>query len=99
MCGLVADIDWDGVNEIVIGTYGKRLLIYKCTTIIGITVCVTVDLIMYHYKTCPALNMRLFNLKQVFFCLLSILIFQDLNTGIYRLQRRTPVVEIDGQVA
>ncbi|XP_065921007.1 KICSTOR complex protein kaptin-like [Dysidea avara] len=31
MCGLVADIDWDGVNEIVIGTYGKRLLVYKCT--------------------------------------------------------------------
>ena len=35
MCGLVADIDWDGVNEIVIGTYGKRLLVYKCTVTIG----------------------------------------------------------------
>jgi len=35
MCGIVADIDWDGVNEIVIGTYGKRLLIYKCTMVIG----------------------------------------------------------------
>ena len=32
MCGLVADVDWDGINEIILGTYGKRLLIYKCRT-------------------------------------------------------------------
>ena len=30
MCAVVADIDWDGVNEIILGTYGKKLLIYKC---------------------------------------------------------------------
>ena len=30
MCATVADIDWDGVNEIMLGTYGKKLLIYKC---------------------------------------------------------------------
>ena len=32
MCGTVADVDWDGINEIVLGTYGKRLLIYKWKT-------------------------------------------------------------------
>lgn len=23
------DVDWDGQNEIIIGTYGKQILIYK----------------------------------------------------------------------
>ena len=40
MCGIVADIDWDGINEIILGTYGKRLLIYKCrTTGPGVCMC------------------------------------------------------------
>lgn len=33
MCAVVADVDWDGINEIVLGTYGKKLLIYKCKII------------------------------------------------------------------
>lgn len=40
MCGIIADIDWDGVNEIILGTYGKRLLIYKCRMTQGSGVCV-----------------------------------------------------------
>lgn len=42
MCGIVADVDWDGVNEIILGTYGKRLLIYKYkkTQRTGVRVCV-----------------------------------------------------------
>jgi len=29
-CGCVADIDMDGNNEIILGTYGQELLVYKC---------------------------------------------------------------------
>ncbi|PIK49116.1 putative kaptin [Apostichopus japonicus] len=29
LCACVADIDWDGENEILIGTYGQELLAYK----------------------------------------------------------------------
>ena len=44
MCGIVADIDWDGTNEIVLGPYGKRLLIYKHRTTgsLGMIMCVCI---------------------------------------------------------
>ncbi|KAI9282847.1 hypothetical protein BC943DRAFT_362376 [Umbelopsis sp. AD052] len=29
LCSHVMDVDWDGQNEIIIGTYGKQILIYK----------------------------------------------------------------------
>jgi len=29
LCSHIMDIDWDGKNEILIGTYGRELLIYK----------------------------------------------------------------------
>ncbi|GAB6024576.1 hypothetical protein CHUAL_009726 [Chamberlinius hualienensis] len=29
-CACIADIDFDGYNEIIIGTYGQQLLMYKC---------------------------------------------------------------------
>ncbi|GFY73480.1 KICSTOR complex protein kaptin [Trichonephila inaurata madagascariensis] len=28
-CGLIADIDMDGNNEVILGTYGQKLLVYK----------------------------------------------------------------------
>lgn len=29
VCGCVADIDMDGVNEVILGTYGQEVLVYK----------------------------------------------------------------------
>ncbi|CAJ0644500.1 16194_t:CDS:2, partial [Entrophospora sp. SA101] len=29
LCSNVMDVDWDGKNEIMVGTYGRELLIYK----------------------------------------------------------------------
>ena len=29
LCSHIMDVDWDGKNEILIGTYGRELLIYK----------------------------------------------------------------------
>ncbi|XP_072032491.1 KICSTOR complex protein kaptin-like [Amphiura filiformis] len=29
LCGCIADVDWDGQNEILIGTYGQEVLAYK----------------------------------------------------------------------
>jgi hypothetical protein len=29
LCAEVADVNWDGRNEIVLGTFGKRILVYK----------------------------------------------------------------------
>ena len=29
LCSHVMDVDWDGENEILIGTYGRQVLIYK----------------------------------------------------------------------
>ncbi|KAH7972069.1 hypothetical protein HPB52_006163 [Rhipicephalus sanguineus] len=31
VCGCVADIDMDGVNEVILGTYGQEVLVYKLT--------------------------------------------------------------------
>lgn len=39
MCGMVTDIDWDGTDEIILGTYGRRLLIYKSRMTQGPGVC------------------------------------------------------------
>ncbi|CAG8502608.1 2575_t:CDS:10 [Acaulospora morrowiae] len=32
LCSHVMDVDWDGKNEIIVGTYGRELLIYKQIT-------------------------------------------------------------------
>lgn len=32
LCGIIADLDLDGVVEIVLGTYGRQLLVYKWHT-------------------------------------------------------------------
>lgn len=29
MCSHAMDVDWDGEREIMIGTYGRQVLIYK----------------------------------------------------------------------
>ncbi|RDD44297.1 Kaptin [Trichoplax sp. H2] len=29
LCSYIADIDWDGKNEIILGSYGQELLVYK----------------------------------------------------------------------
>jgi hypothetical protein len=29
LCSHVMDVDWDGEKEIIIGTYGRQVLIYK----------------------------------------------------------------------
>nr|XP_058954875.1 KICSTOR complex protein kaptin-like isoform X1 [Pocillopora verrucosa] len=29
-CTCIADVNWDGKNEIILGTYGQELLIFKC---------------------------------------------------------------------
>ncbi|KAM7441816.1 hypothetical protein ABFA07_009144 [Porites harrisoni] len=29
-CTCIADVDWDGRNEVILGTYGQELLVYKC---------------------------------------------------------------------
>ena len=29
VCSYVSDVDWDGTNEILLGTYGQELLVYK----------------------------------------------------------------------
>lgn len=36
-CASIADVDWDGCDEIVMGTYGQELLVYKCVFKDGIT--------------------------------------------------------------
>ncbi|KAJ7376499.1 hypothetical protein OS493_034235 [Desmophyllum pertusum] len=32
-CTCIADVDWDGNNEIILGTYGQELLVYKCISV------------------------------------------------------------------
>jgi len=32
-CTCIADVDWDGSNEIILGTYGQELLVYKCISL------------------------------------------------------------------
>lgn len=34
-CTCIADVDWDGSNEIILGTYGQELLVYKCISLDG----------------------------------------------------------------
>jgi len=29
-CACIADVDWDGCDEIILGTYGQEILVYKC---------------------------------------------------------------------
>ncbi|KAL9952668.1 hypothetical protein ACROYT_G039956 [Oculina patagonica] len=32
-CTCIADVDWDGNDEILLGTYGQELLVYKCISL------------------------------------------------------------------
>lgn len=39
LCSHVMDVDWDGQQEILIGTYGREVLIYKQGTFLDFFVC------------------------------------------------------------
>ena len=40
LCVELADVDWDGQDEIVLGTFGKVICMYSCVSItLTVTIC------------------------------------------------------------